>query len=126
MLQRLGIVMATPGLIPACLAKGDSSTAQRHLGAALISPPTFEQHAGGTAALAFRAALKHGLRLAAAALIGVFPQALPPPPPRRPAASTLIIMLALERNRMESMAAAATQFALPAAMINVYVSKQLI
>ncbi|CAI0458388.1 unnamed protein product [Linum tenue] len=118
------MVMATPGLIPACLAKGDSSTAQRHLGAALISPPTFEQHAGGTAALAFRAALKHGLRLAAAALIGVFPQALPPPP-RRPAAST-IIMLALERNIRESMAAAASQFALPAAMINVYVSKQLI
>ncbi|CAI0552822.1 unnamed protein product [Linum tenue] len=119
MLQRLGMVMATPGLIPACLAKGDSSTAQRHLGAALISPPTLEQHAGGTAALAFRAALKHGLRLAAAAPIGVFPQALPPlPPPRRPAASTLIIVSALERNRRESMAAAASQFALAAAMIN--------
>ncbi|CAN1137698.1 hypothetical protein LINPERHAP2_LOCUS10228 [Linum perenne] len=95
MLQRLGMVIAVPGLIPACFARGDNRTAQRHLGAALISPPTLEQHAGGTGALGFLAAPKQGLRLAAADLIGVLPQA--EPPPRRPAAST--IMMVLERNR---------------------------
>jgi len=32
MLQRLGMVMATSGLIPAALAVPDSMTAHRHLG----------------------------------------------------------------------------------------------
>ena len=73
MLQRFGMVMAIPGLIPAFFAKGDSNTAQRHFGAVLIKGPTLEQQDGGTAALAFPAALKHGLRLAAAVQIGVFP-----------------------------------------------------
>ena len=65
--------MAIPGLIPACFARGDSNTAQRHFGAVLIKEPTLEQQVGGTAALALPAALKHGLKLAAADLIGVFP-----------------------------------------------------
>lgn len=73
MLQRFGMVMAIPGLIPACFARGDSNTAQRHFGAVLIKEPTLEQQVGGTAALALPAALKHGLKLAAADLIGVFP-----------------------------------------------------
>jgi hypothetical protein len=73
MLQRFGMVMAIPGLIPACFARGDSNTAQRHFGAVLIKEPTLEQQVGGTAALTLPAALKHGLKLAAADLIGVFP-----------------------------------------------------
>ncbi|CAN0880883.1 hypothetical protein LINGRAHAP2_LOCUS13901 [Linum grandiflorum] len=65
MLQRLGMVIAIPGLIPACFANGDNRTAQRHLGAALISPLTLEQHAGGTGPLGFLVAPKQELRLAA-------------------------------------------------------------
>lgn len=80
MLQRFGMVIAIPGLIPACFAKGDNKTAQRHFGAVLIKAPTLEQQVGGTWAAAFPAALKHGLKLAAAVLIGVFPHS--------PAAST--------------------------------------
>lgn len=72
-LQRLGMVIAIAGFIPACFAKGDNKTAQRHLGAALIKAPTFEQQIGGTGDLAFPAAPKQGLKLAAADLIGVFP-----------------------------------------------------
>lgn len=73
MLHLLGIVMAMATLIPACFAKGESRTAQRHLGAVLIKAPTLAQQAGGTLALAFPAALRQGLRLAAADLIGVLP-----------------------------------------------------
>ena len=80
MLHLFGIVIAMPGLIPACLAKGESKTAQRHLGELLSKAPTLAQQAGGTLALALPAALRHGLRLAAADLIGVLPQS--------PAAST--------------------------------------
>ncbi|PON79219.1 hypothetical protein PanWU01x14_013350 [Parasponia andersonii] len=80
MLHRFGIVIAMPGLIPACLAKGESKTAHRHLGALLIKAPTLAQQAGGTLAPALPAALRHGLRLAAADLIGVIPHS--------PAAST--------------------------------------
>jgi hypothetical protein len=80
MLHRFGIVIAIAGLIPACFAKGDNKTAQRHLGAVLIKAPTLVQQVGGTLAFAFPAALKQGLKLAAADLIGVFPHS--------PAAST--------------------------------------
>jgi hypothetical protein len=80
MLQRFGIVIAMAGLIPACFARGESKTAQRHLGDILIMAPTLVQHVGGTLALAFPAALKQGLKLAAADLMGVFPHS--------PAAST--------------------------------------
>jgi hypothetical protein len=90
MLQRFGMVMAIPGLIPACFAKGDNRTAQRHFGAVLIKAATLEQQAGGTAALAFPAAPKHGLKLAAADLIGVFPHS--------PAALTSLI-IAFEATR---------------------------
>ena len=55
------------------LCQSDNRTAQRHFGAVLIKAVTLEQQAGGTAALAFPAAPKHGLKLAAADLIGVFP-----------------------------------------------------
>lgn len=73
MLHLLGIVMAIPGLIPACLAKGERITAHKHLGAVLIKAVTLEQHGGVTRALVFRAAAKQGVMLAAAAGIGVFP-----------------------------------------------------
>lgn len=66
MLHRLGMVMAIAGLIPAFLAKGESTTAQRHLGAVLINAVTLVQQVGGTLALAFPAALKQELKLAAA------------------------------------------------------------
>lgn len=81
MLHRFGIEMAIPGLIPAFLAKGDNKTAQRHFGALLIKAPTLLQQAGGTLALAFFAELKHGLRLAAADPIGVFPHSPAPSAP---------------------------------------------
>lgn len=61
------------GLIPACFAKGDNKTAHRHFGAVLIKAPTLVQQVGGTLALTFLAELKHGLKLVAADLIGVFP-----------------------------------------------------
>ena len=73
MLHRLGIVIAIAGLIPACFAKGDSRTAQRHRGSVLINPLTLVQQVGGTFAVAFFAALKQGLKLAAAERIGVLP-----------------------------------------------------
>lgn len=85
MLHRLGIVIAIPGLIPACFAKGDNKTAQRHLGAVLIKAPTLAQQAGGTLALTFPAAVKQGLKLAAADPIGVFPHSpAASTPPRKP------------------------------------------
>lgn len=73
MLHFFGIAMAIAGLIPACFAKGDNKTAQRHFGAVFIRAPTLVQQAGGTLALAFLAALRHGLKLVAAVLIGVLP-----------------------------------------------------
>ena len=73
MLHRFGTVIPIAALIPACFAKGDNKTAQRHLGEVLIMALTLVQQAGGTLALAFPAALKQGLKLAAAVLIGVFP-----------------------------------------------------
>lgn len=72
-LHLFGIVMAIPGLIPACFANGDKRTAHRHLGAVLSNAPTLAQQAGGTFALAFPAAPRHGLKLAAADPIGVLP-----------------------------------------------------
>lgn len=80
MLHLFGIVIAIAGLIPACFAKGDNKTAQRHFGAVFIRAPTLVQQVGGTFALKFPAALKHGLKLVAADLIGVLPHS--------PAAST--------------------------------------
>ena len=80
MLHRFGMPMAIPGMIPACFANGDSKIAQRHFGEALSKAPTLAQQAGGTLALAFLAAPKHGLKLAAADLMGVLPHS--------PAAST--------------------------------------
>ncbi|KAJ7954461.1 hypothetical protein O6P43_026040 [Quillaja saponaria] len=73
MLHRFGTVIAMPGLILACFAKGDNRTAQRHLGEVLIKAPTLAQQAGRTLTLAFPAAAKHGLRLVAADLMGVLP-----------------------------------------------------
>ena len=73
MLHRFGIVIPIAALIPACFAKGDNKTAQRHLGEVLIKALILVQQAGGTLALAFPAAFKQGLKLAAAVLIGVFP-----------------------------------------------------
>ena len=73
MLHRFGTVIPIAGLIPACFAKGDNKTAQRHLGEVLIKALILVQQAGGTLALAFPAAFKQGLKLAAAVLIGVFP-----------------------------------------------------
>ena len=72
-LHRLGIEIAMAGMIPACFAKGDNKTAQRHLGAVLIKAPSFEQHIGGGLALPFRAAPRQGVKLAAADRIGVLP-----------------------------------------------------
>ncbi|KAE8710114.1 hypothetical protein F3Y22_tig00110327pilonHSYRG00033 [Hibiscus syriacus] len=80
MLHRLGMAIAIPGMIPACFANGDNNKAQRHLGEVRIKAPTLAQQAGGTLALAFRDAPKHGLKLAAADLIGVLPQAPPAAP----------------------------------------------
>lgn len=65
--------MATAGFIPACLAKGDKNTAHKHLGDLVISAETLVQQGGGTLALPSLEAVKHGLKLAAAVLIGVFP-----------------------------------------------------
>lgn len=73
MLQRLGTVMAMAGFIPACLAKGDKNTAHKHLGDLVIRRETTVQHADGTLALPSLEAAKHGLKLAAAVLVGVFP-----------------------------------------------------
>lgn len=81
MLQRLGIEIAIPGLIPAFLAKGDNKTAQRHLGALFINAPTLLQQAGGAFALPFFAAARHGLKLAAADPMGVFPHSPAPSTP---------------------------------------------
>lgn len=73
MLHLLAIVMAIPGLIPACLAKGERRTAHKHLGAVFIKAATFEQHGGETLALTFRAAAKQAVMLAVAEGIGVLP-----------------------------------------------------
>lgn len=73
MLHLFGIVMAIAGLIPAFFARGDRRTAQRHLGALFINALTLVQHAGVTLALTLEAAPRHGLRLVAAAFIGVRP-----------------------------------------------------
>ena len=66
MLQRLGMVIAIPGLIPAFLARGDRSTAHKHLGAVLSKALTFVQQFGVTLAPTFPAALMQGLKLVAA------------------------------------------------------------
>lgn len=66
MLQRLGIVIAIPGLIPALLAKGDRRTAHKHLGAVLNNALTFVQQFGVTLACTFPAAPMQGLKLVAA------------------------------------------------------------
>ncbi|KAE8667269.1 hypothetical protein F3Y22_tig00112428pilonHSYRG00051 [Hibiscus syriacus] len=96
MLHRLGMEIATPGMIPACFANGDNKMAQRHLGDVRIKAPTLAQHAGGTLALAFRDAPKHGLKLAAADLIGVLPHA----PPAAPTSRTNVSKLTRNTNRM--------------------------
>lgn len=73
MLQRLGTVMATAGLIPAFSANGDKNTAQRHFGELRINAAILVQQTGGTFALGLLAAPAHGLKLTAAAFTGVFP-----------------------------------------------------
>ncbi|KAI5419117.1 hypothetical protein KIW84_043347 [Lathyrus oleraceus] len=73
MLHLLGMVIAIARLILACLARGDKRTEQRHFGEVESKAPTLLQHAGETFALTLREASKHGLRLAAAEPIGVFP-----------------------------------------------------
>lgn len=78
MLQRLGTVRAISGLTPACFAKGDSKTAQMHLGALVIRPRSTLQQAGGTFALTFPTALRQGPRLAAADLIEILPHSPAP------------------------------------------------
>ena len=78
-LHLFGMVMAVAGLILACLARGDKRTAQRHLGAVLSKAPTLAQQANGTFAFTLLTAPKHGLRLAAADPIGVFPHSPPAP-----------------------------------------------
>jgi len=78
MLHLFGMVIAVAGLIFACLARGDKRTAQRHLGAVLSKAPTLAQQANGTFALTLLTAPKHGLRLAAADPIGVFPHSPAP------------------------------------------------
>ena len=75
MLHRLGMPIAIAGLIPALIAKGESKTAQRHFGAVVIKALTLVQHMGGTLALGFPPAAKHGLKLSAADRIGVLPHA---------------------------------------------------
>lgn len=78
MLHRLGMPIAIAGFIPAWIANGESKTAQRHFGAVLIKALTLVQHIGGTLALAFPPAAKHGLKLRAADRIGVFPHSPAP------------------------------------------------
>ena len=77
-LQRLGIVMATAGFIPASFAMGERRTAQIQAGMA-SNLLIWVQQAGGTLALAFVAAPRQGLRLRAIVLMGVFPQGAPAP-----------------------------------------------
>ncbi|KVH96130.1 hypothetical protein Ccrd_001794 [Cynara cardunculus var. scolymus] len=67
------MLIAIAGFIPAFRANGESKTAQRHFGAVLIKTFTFVQHIGGTLALAFPPAPKHGLKLSAADRMGVLP-----------------------------------------------------
>jgi hypothetical protein len=86
MLQRFGMVIAMAGLIPAFFAKGESKTAQRHLGAVFIKALTLVQHVAGTLALPFPAALKQGLKLDAADPMGVFPHSPAPSTSRTKAA----------------------------------------
>lgn len=73
MLHLFGTVMAIAGLIPTFFARGDRRTVQRHLGALFINALTLVQHAGDTFALTLEAATRHGLRLVAAAFIGIRP-----------------------------------------------------
>lgn len=106
MLQRFGIAIAMPGLIPAFLANGDNNTAHRHLGAVFINAPTLAQHMGGTLALAFLATLKHGLKLAAAVGIGVRPHSPAPWTLWTKACETnkYITIVAMENATLEAMA----------------------
>jgi len=76
-LQRLGMVMATAGLIPACFAMGERKTAHIHFGIARTFL-TWVQQAGGTLTLALLAAPMHGLILRATVLMGVFPHSPAP------------------------------------------------
>jgi len=78
MLHLFGMVIAVATLILACLARGDSRTAQRHFGVVLSKAPTLLQQARGTFAFTLLTALKQGLRLAAADPIGVFPHSPAP------------------------------------------------
>ena len=80
------MVIAMAGLIPAFFAKGESKTAQRHLGAVFIKALTLVQHVAGTLALPFPAALKQGLKLDAADPMGVFPHSPAPSTSRTKAA----------------------------------------
>jgi len=82
MLHLFGMVIAVARLILACLARGDNRTAQRHLGAVLSKAPTLVQQAKGTFAFTLLAALRQGLRLAAADPIGVFPHSPAPSAPK--------------------------------------------
>lgn len=88
------MAIAIPGMIPACFANGDNKIAQRHLGEVLSKAPTLAQQAGGTLALAFRAAPRHGLKLAAADLIGVLPH-----PPAAPTSLTNAFKLIQNKNK---------------------------
>ena len=72
-LQRLGMVMATAGFIPACLAMGERKTAQIQAGIAR-NFFTWVQHAEGTFEWALLVAPRHGMRLRATVLRAVFPQ----------------------------------------------------
>nr|GFB50387.1 hypothetical protein [Tanacetum cinerariifolium] len=67
--------IAIAGFIPALIANGESKTAQRHFGAVAIKALTLVQHMGGTLALAFSPAAKHGPKLSTTERIGVFPHA---------------------------------------------------
>jgi len=77
MLQRLGMVMAIAGLIPACLAMGERNTAHRQAGIARAFL-TWVQQEAGTLALALLAAPMQGLRLRATVLMGVLPHSPAP------------------------------------------------
>ena len=76
-LQRLGIVMATAGFIPASFAMGERKTAQIQAGMA-SNLLIWVQQAGGTLVLAFLAAPRQGMRLTATLLRGLFPQSSAP------------------------------------------------
>lgn len=73
MLQRLGMVIAMAGLIPACLLTGESRIAHKHFGEVLNIAATLLQQAGETLALASLVAARHGVSPNAADSTGVFP-----------------------------------------------------